>query len=116
MDALSDYVTVWIVYVVAAISGLALLWYMTRGFGWLWLRDVIRSSVAIALLIPIKVDASGSELAPAFIVFAFDSLTKGIEEGERAGLPIMICLIIVTLALTVYHLFQFIGRRRQVTD
>ncbi len=81
---------------------------MTRSIKWLWPRDLLRFTIAAILLVPVRVDEGETSLAPAFMVAAFDVLTKGLEAAQRAGIPILVTLFFGLIIISISNFRRLI--------
>jgi hypothetical protein len=96
------YWQVWIVYLVAAVGITALWWKFTGKMNDGFIRRVLRLIVAIILFVPAQSVPTSPDLAPAFIVALFASLT-GDQISAQAGLvPLSIgsALMLSVVAIT----------------
>jgi hypothetical protein len=96
------YWQVWIVYLVAAVGITALWWKFTGKMNDGFIRRVLRLIVAIILFVPAQSVPTSPDLAPAFIVALFASLT-GDQISTQAGLvPLAIgsALMLSVVAIT----------------
>jgi hypothetical protein len=96
------YWQVWLVYLIAAVGITALWWKFTGKMNDGFIRRVLRLFVAIILFVPAQSVPASPDLAPAFIVALFASLT-GEQASVQAGLvPLTIggALMLSVVAIT----------------
>lgn len=95
-----EYLYGWLFYLLGV--GVVMLcgWWLTAKLRWMALRNLLRISVGVALLVPWYAAESTDYLAPAWIIAAFE----GIFDGSfwRAGSPLL-------LAIGVAAVVYFIG-------
>ena len=96
------YWQVWIVYLIAAVGMTVLWWKFTGKMNDGFIRRVLRLILAIILFVPAQSVPTSPDLAPAFIVALFASLT-GDQVSTQAGLvPLAIgsALMLSVVAIT----------------
>ncbi|MFQ3323879.1 MAG: hypothetical protein ACI90U_001702 [Pseudomonadales bacterium] len=96
------YWQVWLVYLIAAVGVTVLWWRFTGKMNDGFIRRVLRLVVAIILFVPAQSVPASPDLAPAFIVALFASLT-GDQISVQAGLvPLTIggALMLSVVAIT----------------
>lgn len=105
----TTHVVVWLGYGLAALILWALIWLPLRR-----LRPLIAAPVltvlAALMLIPWSVAADSAALAPAWIVALFDGLIQQDARFARAGVPLVVGLV---LALVAGLLFGWRMERRR---
>lgn len=92
-----SYLIGWLIYLVAALSFLGLSWYLSRGFHPL-ARWPLRALLAALLLFPWRAGPEHPELAPAWLVTAFDSLFREQISVWRAGGPLVVVVVLAVCA------------------
>jgi len=102
MFSAEEYLLSWSIYLSAAIGLIMVFWRLTRDMvSWLYVRQLLRLSIAILLLTPYFVDESGDYLAPAWAMAGLDMLFSGVTAFWRAGGPL---LIIWCTTVLLYYL------------
>ena len=100
------YWQVWIVYLVAAVGITALWWKFTGKMNDGFIRRVLRLIVAIILFVPAQSVPTSPDLAPAFIVALFASLT-GDQVSTQAGLvPLAIGSVLMLSVVAITSLIE----------
>jgi hypothetical protein len=100
------YWQVWIVYLVAAVGITVLWWKFTGKMNDGFIRRVLRLIVAIILFVPAQSVATSPDLAPAFIVALFASLT-GDQVSTQAGLiPLAIGSVLMLSVVAITSLVE----------
>ena len=89
----TDYLMAWSVYLLAAVVLMLTVWRLSRPW-WGWLRDLLRLATAVVLLLPAAVDDSGTHLAPAVFLAAFEFLSSA---DGGAGPLLGVRLLLITL-------------------
>lgn len=84
-----NYTVAWVVVGVMGLLGTLGLFFLTRSIGHAGLRWVLRLLPLLLMVAPAPVPNYDGHVAPAFIVFAFETLFQ--TEGE--SLPALIILI-----------------------
>ncbi len=93
----AGYLVAWCIYLTCGLLVSGILWYWTNGMKPALLRRMIRACSICVLLLPYYSDQEQTWLAPAIVVFVFDSMSEGIAGLSSAGIPI---LVAVSIALT----------------
>lgn len=100
------YWQVWIVYLIAAVGITALWWKLTGRMNDGFIRRVLRLIVAIILFVPAQSVSTSPDLAPAFIVALFASLT-GDQVSAQAGLiPLAIGSVLMLSVVAITSIVQ----------
>jgi hypothetical protein len=100
------YWQVWIVYLVAAVGITVLWWKFTGKMNDGFIRRVLRLIVAIILFVPAQSVPTSPDLAPAFIVALFASLT-GDQVSTQAGLvPLAIGSVLMLSVVAITSLVE----------
>ena len=92
-----SYLLGWGVYLAALMGFLALGWYLSRRWPY-WLRHPVRALVTVLLLLPWTVSSDSQQWAPAWIIALFDGLIQPDARAGRAGWPLLVTVLAVTLA------------------
>ncbi|RLT99305.1 hypothetical protein [Ketobacter sp.] len=102
-----EYLTTWIVYLLAGVGLMAVWWRLTRVIPWYALRQLLRVAVAAVILMPAPVVYGGADWAPALFVLLLDAtLVK--EADTLRALPFLLYgLILGLLALCADGLFRY---------
>ncbi len=88
-----NYTYAWLVIGGAGVLGALGLWMLTRGISNGPLRAILRLVPPLMMLLPAPVPNYDGQLAPAFIVFAFESLFQAEGEPRLAGLILLAGLV-----------------------
>ena len=83
------------------------LWFLTRGMAAGAFRTILRLVPPLLMLLPAPVPNYEGQMAPAFIVFVFESLFQVKGQPLPAGLILLVGLLVGTVAGAV------IGRWRK---
>lgn len=82
------YLLSWGIYLVCAGMLLAIFWYMTAAISNSLLRAIFRITAAVLLLMPYSIGDGYTELAPAIIMLAMETVFE--SSPERVGIPFAI--------------------------
>ena len=102
-----SYTYAWLVVLAAGSLGTVGLWFLTRGMAAGAFRTILRLVPPLLMLLPAPVPNYEGQMAPAFIVFVFESLFQAKGQPLPAGLSLLVGLLVGTVAGAV------IGRRRK---
>ena len=109
----SEYMWAWIVYLGAAASFLGIFWFWTRKIAWSEFKQILRLIVAVVLLVPWYTDIQNETLSPAWLVSVGDALLLGPDAAWRAGLVLVVTLVVALILSTVFYLVLWLkGRSR----
>lgn len=108
-----NYQFAWTLYILAALVGIVILWRLLAKVRWLELKLYLCLSLGALLLTPAAADPEQSFLAPAFLVCALETLFEGTESTARAGIPLLVSLLAMTLAFLILASGYRLYRRRQ---
>ncbi len=107
------YWQVWIVYLIAAVGFTVIWWRLTGKMSDGFIRRVLRLLVAAVLFIPAQSVPGKEDLAPAFIVALFASLT-GEEASAQAGIvPLSIGISLMLAVVAITSLVQFVKNKAE---
>jgi lysylphosphatidylglycerol synthetase-like protein (DUF2156 family) len=113
MFEIPAYVQAWLYYLLAAIGCLIIFWRLTYRIKWRRTRRLLRLSVAVILLTPVNIVTTGSWLAPAFLVAAYDFVLGENELAAKAALLLTIAFILmVGVVLLESVLRRLLGMER----
>lgn len=92
---LESYLLSWGIYLSCASGLLAIVWYMTAKMRRRLVRAALRMTASVLLLMPYSIGEGYSELAPAIIMFAMESLFEA--SPQRVGIPFLMawCAVLV---------------------
>ena len=93
---LESYLLSWGIYLLCSAGLLAMLWSVTAKMRRRSLRIFLRATASVLLLMPYSIGEGYSELAPAIIMLAMESLFEA--SPQRVGLPVVFVWLAVLLA------------------
>ncbi len=96
----SEYQTVWMIYLAAAVCGWLVWWQMTRWIGWWFVREPLLVVMAVLLFTPAQVDPMERWLAPAFIVWLSDMILKTGDNAARMLGDLSLAMAVALVAYT----------------
>jgi hypothetical protein len=109
-----DYATSWIMYLIGAAGLLVVWWFITRKIPIKLLRDLLRLSAAILLLVPFPVLNQEQFWAPALGMSLLEAVFGQSQGFSRAGIPVLIIWVfVIAFYLLVDTLWQRYRQRRQ---
>ncbi|MDG2091348.1 MAG: hypothetical protein P8J61_09705 [Gammaproteobacteria bacterium] len=97
----SDYIIAWLIYLIASIAMSYLFWRTIKKVFWIDLAYVLQVTFMAVIFTPWYVEADGSILAPAIIIFVMDIVTIELVAGIRSLVPMAMAIIlssIITIA------------------
>lgn len=97
----------WVYYLIGAVGLMAVWWFLTRKISHMLTRNMVRLVVAVILIMPYPVLPDQSFLAPAVIMSALEGLFVDGGDFARAGVPLVIAILV---ALLLYILLDLIWR------
>ncbi len=112
----SEYFYAWVAYLAAAVVFWGLFWYLTRKIAWAPLRNFLRMVLGVVLLVPWTTDKTHDVLSPAWIVSAGDALIHGPTEFWRAGLALVLALLVGTVGLILFYAIAYWRARGRAVE
>ncbi len=109
----AEYIWAWVAYLCGAGMVLGIFWYWTSKLPWSELRHILRLILAILLLVPWYTDPGKDFLSPAWLVSLADVLLHGAKAFWRAGLILVVSVILVLLLSTAYFCFCWFRSRKK---
>jgi len=101
---LESYLLSWGIYLSCAAVLLAIFWYITAKMRGRFLRIGLRVTASVLLLMPYSIGNEYSELAPAIIMFAMESLFEA--SPQRVGVPyaiVWVTVLILSLGWSIWR-------------
>lgn len=105
MFSTEEYLTTWAVYLLSAAGLMVVWWYLTGFLRINVLRNMLRVSAAVALIMPYPVPEQEAFLAPAIMMTFLEGLFFEDYGFSHAGIPL---LIIVVLANVIYLIIDLL--------
>ncbi len=106
MEAETNYLGVWLVYLSAGLV-FYILWHRFTGFKRaLWWSYALRAVFLALALTPWYASSQANTLAPALMVMTLDLITIGSEAAVRAFVPLIVSLLGALLVSTIMYLIQ----------
>ncbi len=112
----NEYLMTWGAYIVAVLGLLLVWWALTRPLPWLWMKQPLRILVAALLLVPAPVAADRVELAPALIVYLFDTLLVKDADAARDLHYLLYGLGLGVVALIIDGVIRLLLRRKPTSE
>lgn len=100
------YLYAWLIYLACSVGLLLCFWYITRRF-YFWLKQPLRALLVVFLLVPWQADSGVSGLAPAWLTMLFDGLLKQDVAIGRAGLPLLLALLVASILVCISLYFHY---------
>ena len=107
-----EYLIAWCFYLVGASCFYYIAWRATERSPFFELRQLLRLSLAVFLLVPWTTSTEYAFLSPAWIVSVSDFLLYGDKAFWRAGLVLVLALILTLLISTIWSLVSWRRSRR----
>jgi len=93
--------------------GLMIVWWlMTRRIRWSWLRNMLRVTALVALLMPYPVPGQEGFLAPALMNTFVEGLFYEEYGFANAGVPLLLAIVIANIIYLIVDLAWQAWRRR----
>jgi hypothetical protein len=106
VEAETNYLGVWCVYLVAGLGFYVVLHRFTRFQQALWWSYTMRSLFLALALTPWYANVDSATFAPALMVMTLDLITIGSEAALRALVPLAVSVCGALLISTVFYLIQ----------
>ncbi|MEX1031953.1 MAG: hypothetical protein WDZ30_01205 [Cellvibrionaceae bacterium] len=114
MLSTQEYLFGWGMYVLSSVGLMVVWWRITYKLRPLVLRNVLRLSAAVALLVPYPVPGQETFLAPAWVMSFIEGLFYEEYGFSHAGMPLLLAIVLVNiLYLVVDIVWQPFWRKRQ---
>jgi len=115
----NDFYLTWVIYLLAVLCALLLLWKLSAGFKHDELRSLLQISALAILITPAQlgaVEGHGSYWAPAFITAIMEGL--GGDGGAALGrlLPMLALLLVLIVVSLVWKLYRGRGANSVAKD
>lgn len=108
-----NHLFLWAIYLAGSAAALHAFWQFTRWPRIWWLSSFVRMVALVLLLTPVQQSEGGTTWAPALITAVFDEL-QGIGDGWfRAGINLMVALLLGLVAWIVHLVLSLVHRRRR---
>ena len=107
----SNYWLIWFFYVLASTIFYGFVWRLTRSDIVKWGIYSLRGITAAIIFTPWSANIQGDTLAPALMVLVLDSITSGGEAVTRAGVPLVLGIIVAELIATALY---WLRKRRSI--
>lgn len=105
MFSTEEYLTTWAIYLLSAAGLMVVWWYLTALLRISVLRNMLRVSAAVALIMPYPVPEQEVFLAPAIMMTFLEGLFFEDHGFSHAGIPL---LAVVVLANVVYLIIDLL--------
>ena len=106
MDPDSNTIFIWLIYFTASSVFYSVFWIITASVSakfWIYL---LRTFLAAIIFTPWFVNIQGGILAPALMVMALDMITIGVSATPRAGVPLLLSIIVAEFACIGFYLYK----------
>lgn len=110
MDAGSDFLMIWVIYGAAAALFYWIFWQVTDFSRARWLSYSLRGLMLALIVTPWYANTEGTNMAPALMVMALDTITIGTSATSRALVPLILSLL---CAEFIASLIYFLHRNRK---
>ena len=99
-----EYIWAWLFYLGGAAMFLVCWWFFTKKIPWREPRWVLRVIALVVLLLPWSSEKNSDYMSPAWLVSALEGTFDGGDAFWRAGLPLLVSLILTLLLSTLGYL------------
>ena len=108
-----DYITAWIVYLLAGVTFSVLSWRLLSAMLWRELAYLLECLLLAVIFTPWYVVPEEEILAPAIIVFVLDLVTVDVTTSIRSLIPLIMAMLLGILVTVVLSVIYRVRRRRQ---
>lgn len=104
MFSTQEYLTTWAAYLLSSAGLMVVWWYMTKLLPFAVLRNMLRVSVAVALVMPYPVPGQEGFLAPATMMTFLEGLFFEDYGFSHAGIPLLIAVVAANVIYLIVDL------------
>lgn len=104
-----------VVYLLTSFLLCAFIWYKTRNFRFSVLKNTLRIWPAILFFVPAYIVEGEPELAPAFVIVVFKTLTEGWDNAAATAAPIIAAISISTVVIIIVPFVNWVRRPKSET-
>lgn len=104
MFSTAEYLTTWTVYLLSAAGLMVVWWFMTRLLPIAILRNMLRVSAAVALIMPYPVPEQEAFFAPAVMMTFLEGLFYEDLGFSHAGMPLLIAVVLANVIYLIIDL------------
>ena len=108
----NEYLIAWLVYLGSFSVCYAIFWYFLSKLPWREFKQLLLVLVAVFFLVPWTTDTTHGFLSPAWMVSISDSLLSGPKAFWRAGLALVMALIIAVFLSTAVSIYLWLRSRK----
>lgn len=112
MFSTEEYLTTWTIYLLSAAGLMVVWWFLTGLLRISVLRNMLRVSAAVALIMPYPVPEQEAFLAPAVMMTFLEGLFFEDHGFSHAGLPLLIAVVLANVAYLIIDLLLQLFRRK----
>lgn len=112
----NEYFWAWSVYLGGFVLFYAVFWYITSKLPWHELRQLLRVLAAVFFLVPWRTDTEHTYMSPAWLISAADALLYEPKAFWRAGLALVMGLILAVIGSAAWSVFRWLRSRKQVSE
>lgn len=116
MFSTAEYLSNWGLYLLSAV-GLMVVWWRLTGYLRIpVLRNMLRLSAAVALVLPYPVPEQEAFLAPAIMMTFLEGLFFEDYGFAHAGIPLLLAVVLANVLYLIVDLLLHIFRRKSGND
>ncbi len=104
------YIIACIVYGLAAVGLCGYVWWLTRNIKLTPVKNCLRVWLAIILVVPGYIVEGQPELAPAFMIVAFKTLTEGWSVASPFAAPLVAAASIATAVIIIVPFVDWVRK------
>ena len=109
-----EYLYAWLFYLAGALILVGCWWYLIRKLPWTWLKYTSILLLTVTFTVPWFSDTNEIYLAPALIVSLVELLFEGKDAFWRAGLPLVMAMVLsLLLSIITYFIYWYFTRDRR---
>ena len=106
MGSDSNTMFIWAIYLVTSCSFYSIFWLVTNSVSTKFWIYLLRAFLAAIIFTPWFVNTQGGTLAPALMVMALDMITIGVSATPRAGVPLVLCIIVAEFMCIGFYFYK----------
>lgn len=117
MISSQEYLVSWGLYLLGVLGLMIVWWVMTQRIRLGWLRNMLRITVLVALLMPYPVPEQEAFLAPALMMTFVEGLFFEKYGFAHAGIPLVLAIVLANILYLVVDLsWQALRRKRGASE
>lgn len=108
-----NYLLAWGAYLLSSVGVCFIFWRCTRWIGFNGLRRFLRAALVVGLFTPVIIVPEKDWMAPAYLVAIYESALGHEELAQKAGLSMLIGIVVIFLGLKLEFIIRKILHLQQ---